>query len=283
MQTQTIEIRLGRSGFCCELNHLIAACAYCDDHGLRPYPTWCDGLYSQAGEDAFPAFFERDPAPANMRAVLVRDAAFRAYRIASPRGPRLPAEYIAEYGCEDFLAPPTDRARARRVIDRHLRPVPAVRDSVQWFGRLHNLTQRHVVGLHLRGPGRLHGGAILLSDRLGRGHPPYDAYFDLVDRHLTPDSLLLLATDAGCVVGEVARRYPQNLIVSSQCLPAEGEPHKLRQHSPYVLGADVLKDCWALASYSNVFVHGNSNVANFIQCLAPQLPSHDVYAEVYPQ
>lgn len=61
-----------------------------------------------------------------------------------------------------------------------------------------------------------------------------------------------------------------------------GEPHRERrpEHSPYKLGEDVVIEAFLLAR-TNFFIHANSSVANFVLCLNPALPHHDIYERYY--
>jgi hypothetical protein len=175
--------------------------------------------------------------------------------------------------------PPTDRARAHVLIKQHI----VLRDHLAAYiaeFAIKRFSGRHVVGLHLRGSGRIHGGAIYFSEQLRVGWPSYPAYFARVDKHLTPDSIVLLCTDAGEVVETVTKRYGDRVVVASMILPEKGEPHLANKYAPYQLGLDVLSDAYLLAK-SNVFVHGNSNVSNYVLCLAPKLPHEDIYGHLY--
>lgn len=276
MTKKAIQIDLGTSGMFCELNHLIAACYWADEHDLVPWPRWVGGLYSKPGEDAWPIYFHRPPRDEVeiVDQCRVRDPRFQDYRIASPRGPKLPEEAQQKYGCPDYLMPPTDRKKAENIILQFMVPRTVL---------LHPLhSNSHAVGLHLRGPGRLHGGAGYLADKLGRGRPPYAAYYDAVDRQLASGaSHVLLCTDAGCVVDRVRNRYGSRVIVSSTITPDTGEPHVSKAADPETLGWEALKDVCGLCR-CRWLVHGNSNMSNFVLCVAPNLGHQDIYAEVYP-
>lgn len=279
----TLVVTLRASGMFCELNHTVAAAGFAEDHGLAVRPVWRGGLYAPPGEDAWPRFFEQPKVPAGVAIeTRNRDPRFRPYRYAAPRGPRLPAEY-AESACGTFLLPPNNRKEAGRLIEKYVQPRPAIEQAIR-ESRGPLADYEHVIGLHLRGPLRLHGGAAYLSDQLGRGRPPYAAYFAHVDRYLDTwpgSTAILLCTDAGCVVREVQSRYGERVIVPSQCLPERGEPHKGDAHGRHELGVDAISDAWLLGG-ADVLIHGNSNLSNFVLCLSPEMPHADVYQNVYP-
>lgn len=280
----TLVVRLRQSGMFCELNHTIAAAGYAEDNGLAFRPLWVGGLYSEPGVDAWPVFFEQPDTPGDITLdVRNRDRRFRPYgHYAAPRGGKLPADY-QESKCSTFLLPPRNRQRASRLIRQYIQPKPAIIKSVQDQHRKMLSGYDTVLGVHLRGPLRLHGGAAYLSDQLGYGRPPYRAYFNKIDLRLKDaegSAAILLCTDAGCVVDKVRKRYGDRVIAPSQCLPKSGEPHKSDTFDPYTLGVDALKDAWLL-SMADALVHGNSNMSNFVLCLNPKMPSHDVYKDVY--
>jgi len=272
--------KLGKSGMFCNLNHYVHACAFAEHKRWKIWPKWNGGLYAEKGVDAWPQFFERAPQDGNI--VKRADRSFmglRRFAIVAPRGPKLPQAYRDKYKCPDVLMPPTDREKANQLIKKHIVLRSVVRDHIAAFIRRH-LEGRHIVGLHLRGPLRFHGGSIYFSDQLGVGHPSYPAYFNRVEKHLQSDSVILLATDSGEVANRVRDRYGSRVVVSSNITPAKGEPHLAKRFNPIDLGIDILSDAWLL-SLADVFVHGNSNVTNFVLCLSPELPHEDIYGHLY--
>ena len=276
----TLVVRLKTSGMFCELAHTVAAAGYADAHDLALRPVWLGGLYSPPGQDAWPQLFDQPETPSHVALDIGnRDPRIHPYRLVSPRGPELPSEYQVRYKCRDFLAPPASRGQAARLIRQYVVPRPEVLAAKR---ELRDRIEPGTIGLHLRGPGRLHGGAAWLYDQLCMGKPPYEAYFRIVDRQLGADSKVLLCTDAGCVADRVLRRYGRNRVIqASQHLPDEGEPHLAKRFDPHGLAVDALCDAWLLASCS-FLVHGNSNLSNFVLCLNPDLAHADIFAGVYP-
>jgi len=276
----TMVFKLGKSGMCCNTNHYIHACGYADAYKLDIKPIWKGGVYAPPGKDAWPQFFKRPQCRGSVVQTLTRSSPLLTdFDFAAPRGDILPKHYRDKYKCSTVLMPPRSRQRANQLITKHIKLQRNLADQINGFAAQH-LAGRHVVGLHLRGPLRFHGGAIYFSDQLNCGHPSYPAYFREVDKRLQDDSVILLCTDAGAVVETVQERYGDRVVVPSKILPKKGEPHLAKKFKPYDLGVDVLSDAYLLAK-SDIFVHGNSNVANFVLCLAPKMPHADIYGHLY--
>lgn len=272
------------SGMFAEVNCFLNALAFADYQGYEPAISWVRCRYSRKNENGWPVFFHHlDSSEDVVMKVENRCSIFRpAFAYASPRGPKLPQWYRKKYRCPDFLFPPSDRHLVGALIDKYIEPKPLVMDAVkQHDDRIGGA--RKVIGLHIRGPLRLHGGSAWLSDQLGKGRPPYEEYFQYVDRELGERDLIVLCTDAGCVADTVRKRYGGRVIVPSQHLPDDGEPHqKNKTADKHDLGVDVLSDAYILAK-SDVFIHGNSNVSNYVLCLSPDMKHHDIYGHLYPE
>jgi len=271
------------SGMFSETNCFLAGLAYADHHNLEPAISWARCRYSDKGVNGWPEFFHHIDSSKEVvfRASNRHPLFFNKFSYAAPRGPDLPQAYRKKYKCKDFMRPPLDRHKANEIIAKYIRPLPFVFDEVNQHNDLLG-GARKVIGLHIRGPLRFHGGSIWLSDQLGKGHPPYEEYFRYVDEELGERDLIVLCTDAGCVVEKVIERYGDQVFVPSRFLPQTGEPHKtVKNASRHELGMDILSDAYILAR-SNVLIHGNSNVSNFVLCLSPDMRHHDIYAHLYP-
>jgi len=158
----------------------------------------------------------------------------------------------------------------------HLHETIAERCRAAYAAHLAN--HRHVIGLHVRGPGRTHDGTLLLHWRCGYTEfPDYNAYAVRVERHMRDDSVVLLGTDAGCVQDYFRKRWGDRLICAAPAQKHVGEAHHHPENiTPYELGVQALVDAYLLAS-SSVFVHGCSNMSNFILCMAPEMQNEDIY------
>ena len=62
--------------------------------------------------------------------------------------------------------------------------------------------------------------------------------------------------------------------------PPEGEPHCKLEEGKERLGQEVIVDAYLMA-LADVFVHGNSNVANFVLCKNSKLRHEDIFDFVY--
>jgi len=163
------------------------------------------------------------------------------------------------------------------VLQEHVRK--AIDDF--WNGHLRG---SNFMALHIRGPGRLHGGVPLFNEMLGVTHPPYSLYFDLVDPQITDDSTILVCTDAGCVQQEVIKRYGRGRVIcTTNRFTHDGETHLSTEYGGRTdVGVDALKDAYLMARATH-FVHGNSNASNWVRCLAPDLDSVDIYQGCYDE
>lgn len=286
-------VQFGHGGMFSRLNTYIAVLAWqCCHKDTRVIPVWNPSPYSERGTNAWGEYFELTAglgvgdfaSPNDIETCSLDDKRFAPYHLAAPRGPVLPEPYRKLYGCESFLAPPSDRNRANRLIQEHfVRKGSVVRAVYQKFSMNERLYEKpHVIGLHIRGPLRLHGGTAYLVDHLGSERPPYQHYFEAVEQELTENSLIMLATDAQCVADRVKERYKDKVVLISQCILMHGEPHRIRSDfTPNQLGMDALTDAYCLAN-ANVFIHGNSNLSNFVLCLSPCMPHRDIFERVYP-
>jgi len=275
--------KLQKSGMFCNLNHLIHACALAEERGWDIRIRWPHGLYGPPGKNAWPLYFK----PVEPEGEVVKTAKrgfvqrFKQHAIAAPRGAQLPRKYQEKYKCPDFLMPPTNTTKACRIIHQYIQLNKTLAEHID-FQVAENFppVDQKMIGLHIRGPLRFHGGSILLSDKLGQGHPSYPAYFAAVDKAMEDGAMIFLATDAKQVVDEVRERYGDKVINVAKCLPDAGEPHLAKKFSPYDLGVDIIQDAWLLAR-CDVFIHGNSNVANFVRCMVPNTPNIDIYGHLY--
>jgi hypothetical protein len=246
-------------------------------------PQWRSPVYATPDVDSWDLFFERvghtcdDIAHARPHRVQVRTI--------SPRGPQLPPAIAKRYGKATALFVPTreQRLRAHPVINEYVVLKEYVRRAIDDFWDRH-LKGRDFLALHIRGPGRLHGGVPLFNEMLGVPHPPYSLYFDLVDQRISGDSAILVCTDAGCVQQEVIKRYGrQRVICTTNQLAHGGETHLSDEYGGRAeVGVDALKDAYLMAR-AGKFVHGNSNASNWVRCLDPDLDSVDIYQSCYDE
>lgn len=178
--------------------------------------------------------------------------------------------------CNPLLLP-KDRHFANAIIDRFISLNEDTAEAVNSFISGH-LTEPYI-GLHIRGPGRLDGGAAELRQKYGEpGNVPFHVYFEEVDRALArmPDAKILACSDSSIVIDRVRDTYGDRVVTHGSTLSEFGEMHTKRdenqglEFNKHKLGLDVLVEAYALAN-SEYFIHGNSNVANFVLCKSPDL------------
>jgi hypothetical protein len=187
-------------------------------------------------------------------------------------------------GAGDPLLLPKDRHRAGMVVNRAIRLNAMMRDHVAELAR--SLGGVPEIGLHIRGPGRTDGGA----DRLRRMLPledgiPFQTYFAAVDDALGrwPSARIFACSDSDMVLARIVARYGAGRVLSQAAHRSLfGEMHANHPENagqifpPFALGREVVADAELLAQ-TRLFIHGNSNLANFVLCRAPDLDSHYVY------
>jgi hypothetical protein len=267
-----------RGGLFFLVNNVIDILDQATRQGFSFNVRWHDSLYQDPAKPGpvwsyyFEELFDLDPA-----------ATYPAYDYALYRKNHLTAPRLRDFRMEPLLLP-RDRHRAHELIRTHLRLQPHVRALIdafrdRWLGG-------HVVGLHLRGPGRVHGGMrqILRKLELQDG-VPYQAYFRHVDDYVSAhrDARLLVCSDSAMVIRACVQRYGARVVTYDSCRSELGEMHEARGAREDVprsrLGEDVLVEASLLANV-DYLVHGNSNVSNFVLCRNPALPSTYAFADV---
>ena len=187
-----------------------------------------------------------------------------------------------------MLILPTDRQLPHQYIDRHIRLKPEIQQIIDQFEGAY--FGGDTIGLHIRGPGRNHGGADKLRSNLTTENGiPYGQYFKFVDKELAvrPHAGILLCSDSLQVLERVKATYGDRVFWYGASRTQFGEMHERREmpenaaHTGYKLGMDILVEAFLLTR-TNVFVHGNSNVANFVVCANPGLKNIYVYEGIRP-
>ena len=182
------------------------------------------------------------------------------------------------------LLRPKNRFVPNKLIREHLRLRPEIAARIEEFDRA-NFSNKRIIGLHIRGPGRTDGGTSTLRAWYVREHGvPFAEYFNAVDRQLNlqPDAAIFVCSDSQRVMNEILGRYGSRIISYPAARSEFGEMHAGHPNnfgqsfSPYKLGEDVIVEAFLL-SKADYFIHGNSNVANFILCNNPELKAEYVY------
>jgi hypothetical protein len=140
------------------------------------------------------------------------------------------------------------RASARRLLARHVRPKPHILAKVDefWQGEL---AGHDVLGVHMRGSDK---GAADASARLSRIVEP-EEYFPHIDRFLgeTANPRIFLATEQSQFVARTRARYGKRVVARAvtrtNSFGAVSNPFQARTGSGYLKGEEVLVDCLLLS------------------------------------
>ncbi len=177
---------------------------------------------------------------------------------------------------------PHDRSVPNKVIQKHLRLKPMVIKIIDEFVKTH--FPEVTIGLHIRGVG--HNVELPLAKDRHSNSVNYERYFQPVNAALLkyPDAKILACSDSQEVIDHIIEVYGERTITYESTRSAFGEMHanhtqnKGLTFSPYKLGLDVVVEAYLLAR-TNYFIHGNSNVANFVLSVNDRLDSFYVYAD----
>lgn len=203
---------------------------------------------------------------------------------------------MTKYGrsnARELLPPSNDKRHGiGEVIQRYFSLNSATRKIVDAFVGQH-FNGHKVVGVHLRGAGRLDGGTSSFKKRLQlEDGVPYNIYFEKINAFLKeePDAKVLICSDSKRVIARVKKEYNDRVLTYDSQLTDFGESHIAAQQAkergektdlnPKKMGEDVIVETYLL-SQCDYFVHGNSNISNFIICLNPELRHDDIFDPNY--
>jgi len=288
-----VRVRMAEHGLFFNMARYISAVCWGLPINCQVMPWWplSGSLYAggaaMAAGDTWDQFFERidhtwEDAKACRRTVKYGHTK-RSCPISLKAG-RFPRWYEAikpRNDASEILGVPHRHAAAAAVIDKHVKLKPAISDHIDDVYARH-LSGKHVIGAHIRGPGRYHDGTLLLNWYCEyNAPPPYEEYAKRIEKHLRPDSVVLLCTDAGCVQEHFKARWGDQVFCTVAQPGYTGEPHERAEQlgaDPYQLGVQALTDAYLLAR-ADVFVYGCSNMTNYVICMAPETPAEDIYAQ----
>lgn len=281
--------QMGARGLMASINIIVQIAALAERDGRQIVVRGEDNLYIDPNKSGEPWLYYFEPVfpgarvgpkPTPARFVYKDQMVLKANQALAPRMVK---------GIAQGLELPKDRHLGHRLLSKYVRLNDTSQRSIQSFAEQH-LTGPYI-GLHIRGPGRNHGGAAELRQMLDPSQPvPFEHYFRATDAALAehPDAAIFACSDSQMVIDRVVERYGDRVVVYPAQRSDFGEMHenhpanKGQVFSPFQLGLDVVTESHLLAGCCH-FVHGNSNVANYVLCRAPDTPSTYVYAEVEPQ
>jgi len=185
--------------------------------------------------------------------------------------------------CAPLLLP-RDKLAANAIILEHIHLKEVVQKEIDAFEDAY--FDKFVIGLHIRGPGRTHGGVPEMRKAFGSSDEvPFEPFFEAVERVISEnqDAKILACSDSSVVIQAIKARFG-NRVISWPALRSEfGEMHArhprnlAEEFSGYRLGLDVVVEAYLLAK-SSFLVHGNSNVTNFVLCVNPEIQNTYIQA-----
>jgi len=279
------ELRLRSSGMFSIVNEVVQYLHIAQKRGFEFY---IDGRHScykdpaQAGDPweyyFEPCFVDAKPGDGPVKLLPVgKKIACAKNNIITPR--------LVDGKCAPLLLP-ANRSVPNAIISKHLKLKPTIKRLIDDFVENHFTPE--VIGLHLRGLGRDHGGAGQLREKGGSSNAvDYSRFFKQVDLAFDkmPKAKLLVCSDSQTVIDHVCETYGSRVITYGASRSPFGEMHASHpkneglSFSPYKLGLDIVVEAYLLAR-TDFFIHGNSNVANFVISLNDNLDTHYVYHDV---
>jgi len=229
-----------------------------------PWSYYFEDVFDTGG----PPAADSPPLPRGVKVACTRD------NLITPR--------LVDGQCDPLLLP-RDRKMAGETLSRAIRLKPGIAQHIRDIRA--NLAGAELIGVHIRGEGRTDGGTLRLRAAAGAvGRVPFALYFNAVDAALAqrPAAAVLVCSDSCMVIAAARQRYGQRLVVYQAQRSQFGEMHAGHPQNrgmtfePWRLGLDVIVEAHLLAG-ADCFVHGNSNLANYVLCRAPDLSSHYVY------
>jgi len=274
------------AGMFSALNHAVAHWWVGGQKDYCPHFDWRESPYSENGEDAWDYYFIRNSASANIAHAVQqpRETHISDHPI-TPRGPKQKPPPGADVDTPGLvpLLPPAKWALSQ--LKATIRENLVINGNIlrKVFDLCHDVP-RPIIGMHIRGPKRVHGGTGLMLRELGWNAPPYEQYFNAVESLASrfPGHVVWLATDSGEVADRVLKRYPGCTYMLEAFRPPKGEPHLNKKGSPRNKGEQVLLDMLML-SMCDAVVHGNSNLTNFLQAYHPAQTRVDIFEHYYKE
>ena len=183
-----------------------------------------------------------------------------------------------------LMIDPQDRGEGKKVINHFLEIHHKFYTKAKKFKKIY--LKGSYIAVHARGPGRKHGATQFLKRhmKLTQG-VPFWHYFKEIDKVLESYDNILICSDAQLVIEAFKKKYGEKVVTYDAIRENRGEAHEKRakgriQTDGYKLGEDMIVEM-LLMSTSDFFIHGNSNVSNFIRCFEPTLKCHNIFSPFY--
>ncbi|MCG8525497.1 MAG: hypothetical protein MI748_03885 [Opitutales bacterium] len=245
---------------------------------------------SRDGDDVFAYYFKQEvlEEEGNERVVFM-PAADRSF--VAPRGLMTK---LGRSNARELLTPEgSAREAVGRVIEEYFQLNDETRAKLEAFYN-NSFGEAPVVAVHLRGAGRKDGGThkFVQNQRLENG-VPFQLYFEKINHFIeqNPDAKVLICSDSQMVIKRVTEEYGSDRVIHYDSQLSDfGETHialqnardsgKESEYDARRMGEDVILEAWAMAR-SDYFVHGNSNISNFVVCLNSELDHVDIFQGCY--
>jgi hypothetical protein len=275
-------LQLRRHGMFSNINEVVQHLHLAEQSGYKLAIDWSDSAYRDPKRSGDPWNYYFKDCFSGIRPTMPptfpssdRSLVRRLDNIIAPR---------VEKDGVHFLLIPKDRFLPGRLIDRYIALHKPIARRVESFVRSN--FEGFVVGLHLRGPRRRDRDILVRRAHFGSdGGVPFQLYFRFVDEELAqhPGARIFACSDSSLVIDRIVARYGSRVATYDAARSLLGEMHGDRltreRFSPYRLGEDVLVEAYCLAQTS-VFIHGTSNIANFILCKNPKIAHRYVCDDV---
>lgn len=278
------ELRLRNSGMFSVVNEVIQHLYLAQTKGYEFFIDWRHSCYLDQSREGDPWQYYFEPCFEGVHRTLEssllpvgKSIACSKNNVITPR--------IIDGNCKPLLMP-HDRNAPNQLISKYLCLKPFLSNAINEFAAKH--FAQPTIGLHLRGLGRDHGGADKLRAKGNNTNRiDYERFFTPVNDQLdkNPDAKIFICSDSQAVIDHVKNTYNDRVISYDSTRSEFGEMHANHpkneglSFSPYKLGLDIITEAYLLAR-TGYFVHGNSNVANFVVSLNAQLESCYVYKDV---
>ena len=271
-------LRLRSAGMFSNVNEVVEQLRLSELHGYKFIIDWSESCYADPERIGDPWSYFFEPLFPELEAqvqnrnlpILARgvEVACTRENIITPR--------VHDGDCNPLLLP-KNRSAANLIIERYLSVNSTVAENVNDFCKKNFHTP--LIGLHIRGPGRTDGGVPELRGKHAPdGTVPMELFFESVDKRLndSKNTKIFACSDSSVVIDEVKAKYGDRVITYAAIRSEFGEMHAGHKENngqifdTYKLGLDVLVEA-LLLSRTDHFIHGNSNVANFVLCKCPTL------------
>ncbi len=284
MAKPNFELRLRSSGMFSIVNEVIHYLHLAQAQGYEFFIDWRHSCYLDPERQGDPWEYYFEPCFENVKKAAETELLPVGKSIACAKN-NVITPRLVDGKCKPLLLP-HDRSIPNALINKYLRLKPEVTLSIDDF--IKSKFAKKTIGLHLRGLGRDHGGANMLraqGDTIGG--IDYDRFFTPINNALEkhPEAKIFACSDSQIVIDHIVSVYGDKVISYTASRSDFGEMHANHpknqglSFSPYKLGLDIVIEAYLLAR-TDYFVHGNSNVANFVVSLNEKLESCYVYQGV---